>query len=218
MSDMNKQLLKEQNVQELIVAAKIISSIMFGLLCSLVAYFAFNGILAALVAAPLGGGLLIGLFFASDDHRITIASILGVCIIGSIILALMIRIQSETYASFFGFVGGLAFVIATLALIAIVGLIAQASNVNEATVSEESGTTIACIVTFVISLAVWFSCSSIAQSLRPTPIQVAVIAPEKEQEAKEKFQNSPSMRATENERREEEQNERILQKEKILAE
>lgn len=218
MRDMNKQLLKEQNIQELIVAAKIISSILFGFVSGLVAYFAFNGIVAALVAAPLGGGLLIGVFFATDDHRMTIASILGVCIIGSIILAVMIRVQTETYASFFGFVGGLACVIAVVALIAIGGLFAQAANVNEATVSVESGTTVACIITFVMSLVVWFSCRSIVQSLSPTPIQIAVITPEEEQEAQKKFLNSPIVRKSANDRRNEEQNERELQKAKILAE
>ena len=131
----------------------------------------------------------------------------------------MLQTKSESFASFFAYVGGFACVVAVLALIAIVGLIAQASNVNEATVSEESGTSIAWIITFVISLVVWFSCRSIVESLRPDqPIQVAEIAPEEEQEAQKKFLNSPSMRATENERREEEQNERELQKEKILAE
>lgn len=218
MSDLNKQLLKEQNVQELVVAAEIISSILIGILCGLVAYFAFNGIVFALVAAPLAGGLLIGVFFAPKEHRITIASILGVCVIGGIILAVMIRIESETYASFFGFVAGIGSVIAVIALIAIVGLIAQASNENKATVNGGNGTTMVWIGIFAISLGVWFFSSSIAQSLRPTqPLQVAEITPEKEKVANKPLINSPEIQDNAKDRGEGEQNERELQKQAQAA-
>ena len=121
-------MLKEQNVQELIVAAKIISSILFGLLCGLLAYFAFNGIVAALVAAPLAGGLLIGLFFAHEEHRQAIASVICACFIGAIVLFVMIHTKSESFASFFAYIGGFACAIAVLAFIGIVGFFAQASN------------------------------------------------------------------------------------------
>ena len=72
---------KEQNAQELVLAAKIIASILIGLLCGLGAYFAFKGIVAALIAAPLAGGLLMGLFFAKEEHRQTITSAICACFI-----------------------------------------------------------------------------------------------------------------------------------------
>lgn len=218
MSDLNKQLLKEQNAQELVVAAKIISSILIGLLCGLIAYFAFNRTVFALVAAPLAGGLLIGVFFAHKEHRITIASILVVCVVGAIILAVMIRIESETYASFFGYVRGLACIVAVIALIPIVGFFAQTSNTNEASSNEGSGAVLVCVGAFVLSIAVSLVSGSISNSLRPQPVEVAETTPAAEQDAQKKFLNSPEMRAIAKERREEEQNEREFQKQKMSAE
>ena len=47
----------EQNVQELMVAGKIIASILLGLMCGFLSYFAFNGIVIALLAAPVAGDM-----------------------------------------------------------------------------------------------------------------------------------------------------------------
>ena len=177
MSDMNKRALK-QNTQELITAGKIIASILLGLMCGFLAYFAFNGIVIALFAAPIAGGLLIGLFFAPEEHRKTIASIFGFCLFLAIVSAVMIRIESETYASFFGYLAGFAGGIAALALLAIIGLIAQASNSNVNTTATDGngGTTIACIATLVVSLGIWFISSAVSNSLSPSQ-QLAVSPP-----------------------------------------
>ena len=217
MSDSEGQSLKEQNAQELIIAAKIIAAILIGLLCGLGAYFAFKGIVPALIAAPLAGGLLIGLFFADEEHRKAIASVICACFIGAIILFAIVHTKTESFASFFAYIGGFACIVSVLALIAIVGFITQASNVNAVTVSEESGTTNVCIIILVISFMVWFSCRSIVQLLRPDqPMQIAVITPEDEQEAHEKFLNSSTMREAQRELRQEADQKRELQNAKTL--
>ena len=120
MSDFDDQLPKDQNFRELIIAAKIISSILIGVVAGIFAYFAFNNIVAALIAAPLAGGLLIGLLFAGEEHRQTFASVLCACFVGSIILFVMLQTKTESFASFFGYVGGLACVVAVLALFGII--------------------------------------------------------------------------------------------------
>jgi len=182
----------EQNAQELIIAGKIINSILLGLMCGFLAYFAFNRIVIALVAAPIAGGLLIGVFFAHELHRKTIASILGLCVLFVTILAVMVRIESESYASFFAYLGGFAGVIAVLALLAVVGLNAQASNSNVIPAATEgnSGTAIVCVGTLVVSLVVWFISSTVSESLKPPEQQVVVVNPNAEiQQSKQRVAN-----------------------------
>ena len=104
----------------------------------------------------------------------------------------MLRIESESYASFFAYLGGFAGVIAVLALLAVVGLNAQASNSNVIPAATEgnSGTAIVCVGTLVVSLVVWFISSTVSESLKPPEQQVVVVNPNAEiQQSKQRVAN-----------------------------
>lgn len=177
MTEMKDRVPQEQSTLELIIAGKIIASILLGLLCGFFAYFAFYGMIVALFVALIVAGLLAGTFFAPEEGRKSIALVLVILLLVAIAFATLIRIGAKSYAAFFENLGGIAWYVALIALVSIVVIIAQEhnSNVNRATVPRGNAVSI-CVGTFFVSLAVWFTSGMISKIFRPQPLAEVVVA------------------------------------------
>lgn len=193
-----------ENTKELVVAGKIIASLLIAIAIGLLSFIAFNGIVISSVTTLLAGGLLTGLFFAPPEYRKIFALAFCLCVISGIVMSVLVRIDKESYASFFGYVGGLSCVFAVISLLLIIGLFVPSSNTSEAATDEGGGLTIVAIVTLVLSVMIWFMSTTVSKFLRPQALQVAEISPETEKEAQRKFLNSPEMLAAAEARRREE--------------
>lgn len=100
-------LLSDENINELLISAKIFTSIMWGVACGFISYGLFHSVPTTIVASPLMGTMLVGSFFGPQEHRKDFAIAIAAMFFCTLIVAGMMKIESSTYTSFFNFLYGL---------------------------------------------------------------------------------------------------------------